>query len=56
MRSISGYDNNGNPAYASKVWLGSGLWMNTTAVTSITVLSNGPFATGTSIALYGIKG
>lgn len=56
MRSLSGYDNNGYVAnYAGKSWFGSGVWLNTAAVTSITVLSNGNFATGTSIALYGIN-
>ena len=56
MRSLSGYDNNGYVAnYAGKSWFGSGLWINTAAITSVTVLSNGNFATGTSIALYGVK-
>lgn len=57
LRSLSGYNNNGNTAnYNDKVWFASGLWINTAAVTSVTVLSNGPFATGSSVALYGIKG
>jgi hypothetical protein len=57
MRGASGYDNNGNTAVTnSTVWNSSGLWMNTAAVTSLTVLSNGAFTTGTSVALYGIKG
>lgn len=57
FRSLSGYDNNGNTSnYIGKVWVGSGLWMNTSAVTSLTVLSNGAFASGTRIGLYGIKG
>jgi hypothetical protein len=57
MRSLSGYDNNNNSAnYTGKIWLGSGLWMNSTSVTSLTVLSNGAFASNTSVALYGIKG
>jgi hypothetical protein len=57
FRSLSGYDNNGNTSnYNGKVWFGSGLWLNTAAVTSLTVLSNGAFATNSSIALYGIKG
>jgi hypothetical protein len=56
MRSLSGYDNNGNSGnYTSRIWLGSGLWMNTSAVTSVTVLSNGAFANNTTVALYGIK-
>ena len=56
VRSLSGYDNNGNTGnYTSRIWLGSGLWMNTSAVTSVTVLSNGAFANNTTVALYGIK-
>lgn len=55
MRSLSAYDNNGNSSYQGKTWFGSGLWVNTAAVTSITVLSNGPFASNTSIALYGVN-
>lgn len=57
MRSLSGYDNNGNTAnYAGKSWLGSGLWMSSASVTSLSVLSNGAFANNTSVSLYGIKG
>jgi hypothetical protein len=57
MRSLSGYDNNGNTSnYNGTSWFGSGLWMNTASVTSVTVLSNGAFATGTKIGLFGIKG
>ena len=56
MRSLSGYDNNGNTgAQSAKGWFGSGLWMNTAAVTSITVLSNGAFTSDSSIALYGVN-
>ena len=55
MRSLSAYDNNGNPSYQGKTWFGSGLWLNTAAVTSITVLSNGPFTSDSSIALYGVN-
>lgn len=56
FRSLSGYDNNNSGVSNSKVWFGSGLWLNTSAVTSLSVLSNGPFTSTTSIALYGIKG
>ena len=56
MRAITAYDNNGNTgSYTGKVWVASGLWMNTAAVTSLTVLSNGAFASNTSIALYGVN-
>ena len=52
-RSLSGYDNNGG----GLIVLYSGLWLNTAAVTSITVLPNtGNFNQYTQAALYGIKG
>ena len=56
VRVFSGDDNNtANTDY--QVFLKSGLWMNTSAVTSITLrLSGVNFTTQTSIALYGIKG
>lgn len=39
------------------VSLSSGLWMTTSAISSITIYAgNGGFASGSSIALYGIKG
>jgi hypothetical protein len=52
-RSFSGADNNG----AGFVQFMSGLWMNTAAITSITILPNSDnFAQYSSFALYGIKG
>jgi hypothetical protein len=52
-RSLSGADNNG----AGFVQFMSGLWMNTAAITSITILPNSDnFAQYSSFALYGIKG
>ena len=38
-------------------WLTSGLWLNTNAITSVTLYNNaaGNFATGTQFALYGVK-
>ena len=52
-RSFSGADNNG----AGFVQFMSGLWMNTAAITSITILPNADnFAQYSSFALYGIKG
>jgi hypothetical protein len=52
-RSLTGHDKNGS----GLIVLYSGLWLNTAAVTSITVLPNtGNFNQYTSAALYGIKG
>ena len=52
-RSIAGLDTNGN----GSAFLCSGLWMNTAAITSITVVpENTAFAQYSSFALYGIKG
>jgi len=53
MRGLGGADRNGSGIIA----LSSGLWMNTSAVTSLTItLETGNFAQYSSIALYGIKG
>ncbi len=52
-RSINGYDNNGS----GLVFLSSALWLNTAAITSITVLpQSANFAEFTQFALYGIRG
>ena len=52
-RSLSGADTNGG----GFVQFMSGLWMNTAAITSITILPNqNNFAQYSSFALYGIKG
>lgn len=52
-RGLSGYDANGS----GLIYLASGLWMSTSAVTSIELTDPlGNFATGTVAALYGIKG
>lgn len=53
-RSLTGYDANGS----GLIVFYSGLWMNTAAVTSITIFPNptSNFAQYTSAALYGIKG
>lgn len=50
IKSVSGW----NTTSASQYWYWSGAWMNTTAVTSISI--TGPFAEFSSFALYGIKG
>ncbi|CAB4146898.1 hypothetical protein UFOVP696_11 [uncultured Caudovirales phage] len=56
MKALNGYDNNANTGLlSSQVWFSSGVWMNSAAVTSISVLSNGAFASGTSIGLYGVN-
>jgi hypothetical protein len=54
VRSLNGYDNNG----AGQVRLSSGLWMNTAAINTITIVpANGPnFTANSHWALYGIKG
>lgn len=55
LRSLSGYENNS----AGQVILGSGLWMSTSAVTSIEftpTTSLATFSQYSHFALYGIKG
>ena len=53
VRYLFGADGNG----AGYVEFGSGLWMNTAAITSMyMVLTGGNFAQYTRISLYGIKG
>ena len=52
-RSLSGYDANGS----GFINFNSSLWMDTTAVSSITMLpSSGTFVQYSSFALYGIRG
>lgn len=52
-RGLSGYDANGS----GLIYLASGLWMSTSAITSIELTDPlGNFASGTVAALYGIKG
>jgi hypothetical protein len=54
IRSLGGIDANGS----GQVYFTSGLWMNTSAITSITIGINdgGDFAQYSQFALYGIKG
>ena len=53
VRSLGGYDANGS----GYITLTSGVWMNTAAVTSITLISDsGDQNQYSSFALYGIKG
>lgn len=54
VKSLSGWDSNGSGI----AWLMSELWMNTSAVSSLTFsfFSGGNFGQYSSFALYGIKG
>jgi hypothetical protein len=53
IRTLSGVDTNGGTY--GYINFSSGLWMNTSAVTSITVKLDGSIAQYSSFALYGIK-
>lgn len=54
IRIITGQDSNNT--YAGEISLRSGLWMSTSAITSISfVLDNPNFANTTTFALYGMK-
>lgn len=53
IRSLSGYAGSNNPVTIMR----SGIWFNTTPLTSITVTQlNGNFVSGSRFSLYGIKG
>lgn len=55
LRGFGGVDGN----YASvdfEVNLISGLWLSTSAISSVTLYANDPFTTTSTFALYGIKG
>jgi hypothetical protein len=54
MRSINGSDNNAADTQA-RVGLGSGLWMSTNAITTISLIG-GDYGQYTRASLYGIKG
>ncbi len=60
IRALSGYDTNNvqNGTYVKGgiIQLSSSLWMNTAAVTSVTVKGVNGFSVNSSIALYGVKG
>jgi hypothetical protein len=53
VRSLNGYDANG----AGQIRLSSGLWLNTAAITSITILSanSANISQNSSFALYGVN-
>ena len=56
LRAISGLDNNGGTTN-ERIYLYSGLWMNTAAINSISLISNsGNWTTSSVFSLYGIKG
>jgi hypothetical protein len=52
LRALDGYDLNGS----GEIFLGSGLWQSTSAINRIDFSTGSNFATGTTLALYGIKG
>jgi hypothetical protein len=57
LRYFGGTDTNGNTSIVSPVILGSGLWMSTSAITSISfICSTLNFTTDTTFALYGLRG
>lgn len=57
-RALSGWDNNGNGSskQAGCVSFSSGLWMDTSAINSISLRSNSTIQQFSQFALYGIKG
>lgn len=53
LRMFSGFDNNSS---SGRINLDSGLWLNTSAVTSLSIfLADGNWTTTSTFALYGIK-
>lgn len=53
FRSMAGWDGNGT----GLIVLNSGLWLSTSAITSISILTTASnFTTATTVSLYGIKG
>ena len=56
VRALFGYDSNGG----GDMYLGSGLWLNTSAISTITLTkqmtTSGDFSQYSSFALYGIRG
>ena len=53
VKTLSGADS--NSATVSEIDVISGLWLNTAAITSITVFTSSNMNSGTTIALYGIN-
>jgi hypothetical protein len=55
VRAFSGFDANGTAGAPGEIGLNSGLFINTVAVTSITLSIGSNFSSGTTFALYGIN-
>ena len=55
LRLMSGFDSNAGST-VNRVNLSSGLWMDTSAITSVSLISANAFDTSSTFALYGIKG
>ena len=51
VRVLGGFDNNGN----GRVSLNSSLWLNTNAISSIVITTDGNLVQYSSFALYGVK-
>lgn len=57
VRYLAGINDNTATAANQRISIGSGVWLSTSAITSIKVIcGDTAFATGTTISLYGIKG
>jgi hypothetical protein len=54
LRSLSGNEDNSGTDN-SRFWFMSNLWLNTSAITSITLTATGSFVTNSTFALYGVK-
>ena len=58
VRALSGNNNNLSTTGSQSVTLNSGVWLNTAAITSLTIFEGSIYnwLTGSTFALYGIKG
>ena len=56
MRSFGGYDNNGSGTPIGTANNNSSVWLSTTAITSLSLATDGDFMQYTHAALYGIEG